>query len=459
MQQYYVPQPKRTPSPQRQGELIQFLIENQQRIDDLWKKTSQPYMPWKKFEAAYRAGYFGAYWSEQQISVEDAWYLLQVRRRFTQTQSPVRDTRNEPFSWSKLPTHERLLHDFSMQLGGSMATSTLADGAAKNQVFLRQSLIEEAIASSQLEGAATTRERAKKMFAEKRKPSSNGEWMIYNNYLTIKQIEEETSNYPLSRDVLLALHVTMTTNTDIEPDQIGRWRTDDDDIVVKRLIHSEEMIAHVPPKEAMMQVELDRLLAFANDQDADEDFLNPITKAIIIHFWFAYLHPFCDGNGRLSRSLFYWYLMRHKYWLIGLVPISTVIKKSPAQYADAYCFSEQYSNDLTYFIDYNLRKIEQALVLFTQYMERKKDKINLIDRLLPEAGLNHRQKQALHHLLGKSDDTITVTQHANFHEVSWITASQDIKALQAIGYLEATKRGQSVLYTASDRLKALLEDQ
>ncbi len=341
-----------------------------------------------------------------------------------------------------------------MQMGGNMATDRAAKGLSINhQRFLRQSFIEEAIASSQLEGAATTRERAKKMFAENRKPMSNGEWMIYNNYQTIKKVEEETSKYQLSKEILLDLHTTMTSRTDLEEEKIGRWRKNTDDIIVQRQIGHEYFVTHVPPTEDKIESELDKLIDFANDVDRQGDFIHPILKAIMLHFWFAYIHPFADGNGRLSRTLFYWYLLRQKYWLISYIPISTVIKNSPSQYADAYSFSEQYNNDLTYFIDYNIRKLQQALLMFEKHVERVKEKSQEIDRLLPDEDLNGRQKQVLHHLLGKPEDGTTVTQHAQFHEVSWLTASQDIKALKDKKYITSQKSGRSVIYYASDKLR------
>ena len=61
----------------------------------------------------------------------------------------------------------------------------------------------------------------------------------------------------------------------------------------------------------------------------------------MLHFWIGYLHPFVDGNGRIARAFFYWYLLREKYWAFGYIPLSKVIKNSPGQYGNAYVFSEQ----------------------------------------------------------------------------------------------------------------------
>lgn len=458
MEEYKVPQPKKVKSTKRESELLRLFLENNETINNIWLNTSDPYMPWEKFRVRHQQGQFKLVEKGQPISADEAWFLLAFRRQFASQTSPIIDKSGKKFTWSKLPTHEKQLHEFDMKIGGNMMSERMAAGKVKKERFLRQSLVEEAIASSQLEGAATTRDRAKKMLVENKQPKNHDEWMIYNNYQTIRKISQEVSNYDLSREVLLDLHVLMTRNA-IEADQMGRWRKDDDEIVVKRQIGAEEYIVHVPPSEDVLQQELDKLIDFANDKDGSKnEFIHPIVKAIILHFWFAYLHPFCDGNGRLARSLFYWYLIKHDYWLIEYLPISMVIKKSPAQYADSYIYSEQYQSDLNYFIDYNFRKLQQALAMFDRHVEEIREKSHLIDRFVPEKGLNERQKQVLHHLLGKPEDELTITQHANFHEVGWLTASRDIKDLMMRGYLSNEKRGKEVYYTASDKLVKMLGD-
>ena len=108
-----------------------------------------------------------------------------------------------------------------------------------------------------------------------------------------------------------------------------------------------------------------------NDNLEDPYFVHPLIKAILLHFWLGYLHPFTDGNGRFARTIFYWYLLRHKYWAVSYLPVSRVIRNAPAQYRDAYVYSEQDDRDATYFVDYNLHKIMQAKREFEDYALRK----------------------------------------------------------------------------------------
>jgi hypothetical protein len=42
-------------------------------------------------------------------------------------------------------------------------------------------------------------------------------------------------------------------------------------------------------------------------------FIHPVMRAITLHFWLAYDHPFCDGNGRTARALFYWSMLKQGY--------------------------------------------------------------------------------------------------------------------------------------------------
>jgi Fic family protein len=113
------------------------------------------------------------------------------------------------------------------------------------------------------------------------------------------------------------------------------------------------------------------LINFANDKLNSNIFIHPVVKAIIIHFWVGYLHPFCDGNGRTARALFYWYLLKNNYFGFSYIPLSKELKVSKSKYAKSYIYSEQDDLDMTYFLSYNLSKIKLALDKFKEEVKLK----------------------------------------------------------------------------------------
>ena len=86
------------------------------------------------------------------------------------------------------------------------------------------SLVEEAIASSQLEDASTTRKVASAMIRSGRKPRDRYERMIFNNYIAMKRIQEQQSE-SLTIEGLLNLHNILTEGTMDDPDASGKFST------------------------------------------------------------------------------------------------------------------------------------------------------------------------------------------------------------------------------------------
>ena len=68
-------------------------------------------------------------------------------------------------------------------------------------------------------------------------------------------------------------------------------------------------------------------------------FIHPVMRAITLHFWLAYDHPFCDGNGRTARALFYWSMLKQGYWLFEFISISSVINQAPWRGTSAHSCS------------------------------------------------------------------------------------------------------------------------
>ena len=312
--------------------------------------------------------------------------------------------------------------------------------------YVISSLMEEAIASSQLEGAVTTTKMAKRMLRENRKPKTNSEQMIVNDYVTMNRMKE-LRDQPLTVASILELHKLLTNVTLDDPAFEGRFRIDNETIVGDPL--ESEKIYHHPPSFDKIQIYMETLCEFANS-DSGENFQHPLVKAIIIHFLIGYIHPFIDGNGRLARALMYWYALKNNYWLFEYMAISKVIKESKGKYGMSYLYAETDDNAITYFVNYNLISMEKALENTRQYIRRKQDEQKDAIRLVkthPE--LNFRQAEILKDFLKRKGDPISTAEIASKFNVVRQTAKTDLVLLESLGLIEKQRIGRTTYFVYS----------
>lgn len=388
-------------------------------------------------------------WTKEQL-----WFLIKLLRRLSPSRksSQVKSVDGHHFSYQLFPWMHQLLHEFDLNLGGEIAVPSQAESIPRARLISR-GVIEEAIASSQLEGAATTRKVAKQMILERRRPRNKSEMMIMNNYNAMLHITEKLKDAKLCENAILELHAILTKDT-LDAPKVGRLRTETDSICI--VDSRTGAILHKPPPVKFVETELARLVEYANDRSPGKSFEHPVIKAITLHFWTAYLHPFVDGNGRLARGLFYWYLLKKGYWAFAYLPISGMIKKSPAQYRDAYLYTEQDDFDLTYFIDYNLRQIEQARTDFRRYLERThQEELSLSLRLRERYQMNERQMELLRYFHTNAGASTTIKTHSRLYKVTRLTAAKDLEQLEALGYLKSSRIGRERVFTAGEKLTEL----
>jgi Fic family protein len=384
------------------------------------------------------------------VSKETLWNVIKTLRQQDSIKTIIKDVENKNFTWSKLDYFEELIHNLDLHTGGELFVDSSKDKNTKQQLISR-GVLEEAIASSQLEGANTTRVVAKKLIQEGRKPSNKSEQMIVNNYISLRAIEDEYQKTEMSMDILLELHSLITKDTKDDEDESPRMRIKNETIKVVDKATGE--IYHEAPKISFVEKELEKLIRFSNNE-LGESFIHPVIKAIIIHFWIGYLHPFTDGNGRLARIVFYWYLIKNGYWAFMYLPISKMIKKSPQQYAMAYVYSEQDDNDLTYFIDYNLKKIKLALDDFKEYIDKKtKENVVMKKNVEEKYSINFRQINLLKYFYGDEEARTNISAHMSINSVSKKTAIKDLKDLENDGFLESKKMGRQLYYFGSKKIK------
>lgn len=402
------------------------------------RKAQKNYLYWDKFKF---------YPFPDTIEPHEAWAYLKVVRNGSSDVTPIISIDDEVFNYNATNTLQKKLSYIDTYCAGTLQGITYGKPteAQKNHLII-SGLSEEAIASSQLEGASTSRKVAKEMILSQRKPTTRDEQMIINNYRVMQRVQD-LKDFDLSEDILLEIQKNITEQTLDDENDSGRFRNDHDSIVVSDRLTGE--VVFVPPKEEQMKRELVRLIEYVNSEKDEEDFIHPLVEASMVHFWLAYLHPFPDGNGRTARALFYWYLLKKGYWLVQYLSISKVIKQSRKKYDNAFLYTEHDDNDLTYFLLYIAEVTEKAIDDFhTYYKEeiKKSEQLRSVADQLKK--FNSRQVALMYYLEKKPDTVIDVVTHQNKHGISLNTARADLLKLVKNGYLIHMKDGRKSIFTA-----------
>ncbi|MFL9483618.1 Fic family protein [Chitinophagaceae bacterium LWZ2-11] len=324
---------------------------------------------------------------------------------------------------------QRALHQFDMHIGGNLG-SNIGIAETDKTKFVISSIIEEAISSSQMEGANTTRRKAKEMIQKEQKPQNKSEQMIMNNFITMKHIVQH-KNDQITPENILYIHKLIANKTLNEEGDEGQFR-DNDDVHVVDHINSE--IVHIPPPRNELDKLIEDLCFFCNNES--ENFIHPIVKGCVIHFMIGWIHPFTDGNGRTARALFYWYMLKNGYWLTEFLSISRIIKDTKAQYEKAYLYSEIDGNDLSYFITYHIKTMEKAFDALKVYINRKQKEVFQAAKFMKIPNVNDRMAQILKILHDDSERVLTTKEVETRFNISNFTARSDLKMLVDLGFLE-----------------------
>ena len=381
------------------------------------------------------------------------WFAIKSARKSLFQTLPHQAKDGSPFVYGEPNVVRRLLHEIDIHGGGELKASAQVNSPTTKDTYLINSLIEEAITSSQLEGAATTRKVAKEMLRQKRAPRDRSERMIVNNFRAMEYINE-ISEEELTPSLILELHRILTEDTLDNLKAVGNYRTTDDVYVGD---NRDATIIHVPPVAAELPRRLVSICNFANASNS-KSFLHPVIRAVVLHFLLAYDHPFEDGNGRTARALFYWSMLRQGYWTMEFISISRILKNAPAKYTRSYLHTETDENDVTYFIFHQLNVIKRAIDEFFIYLKRKATEIRNLEAIVRKStklqnALNHRQLAILNRAMKSADAVFTIQSHRGAHNVTYDTARTDLLKLVALGLMRKSKSQRAFTFSAVDDLE------
>jgi len=412
-------------------------------------ESKQRYLAWEEFR--YRKVPPG-------LTTEQAWSLVRFRRAGAARPLPLLLTVDgEPFDYVLADEVLEAVDRIGRAASGEISISADVTTPSTRDRYIVSSLIEEAITSSQLEGAVTSHRVAKEMIKSGRDPRSRSERMIFNNFLAMQRVSELRGE-EITPDLVRELHRIVSEGTLDHPESAGRLQSDTDERVSVWSPTGE--LLHTPPPADELPARLERLCRFANGTD-DGPYLPPVLRAIAVHFMFGYDHYFEDGNGRTARALFYWVMLREGFWLTEFITISKLLKEAPSKYARSYLFTETDGGDLTHFFIYQLGIITRAIQGLHDYLALKAEELTSMRALVSNRHdeFNHRQLALLEHALRRSDTVYTVHSHSLSHHVSGETARKDLRDLTARGLLRQVRRGKHFAWLPIENLHDRLQDR
>jgi Fic family protein len=394
------------------------IISNLQKPDiiSIVKNINNAYLYWDKIK----------YKKTDKVTAEVLWSTVKFTRTINYKQINFAGVH---FNYYNTDYIQKSLHEFDMNIGGNMGAKGIIPEQDKER-YLVSSIMEEAISSSLIEGANTTRKKAKEMLRKETRPKNKSEQMIVNNYITINHILKH-KNEDLTPENLLHIHQLMCNKTLETSAEEGSFRDSDDIYVVN---HTNSEIVYTPPEHQKIEELINELCNFFNNDN--NDFVHPIVKGIIMHFMIGWIHPFTDGNGRTARALFYWFLLKKGYWLTEYLSISKIIQGSKNQYEKAYLYTEHDDNDLSYFITYHLQVMYKAFESLKTYIQEKQKDNLKIAYFIKIPNINERQAQILKMLNDEPEIVFSVKEIENRFTVSNYTARADLIGLVEKGYLE-----------------------
>ncbi|HCL42375.1 MAG TPA: DUF4172 domain-containing protein [Pseudomonas sp.] len=232
---------------------------------------------------------------------------------------------------------------------------------------------------------------------------------------------------------------------------VGELRGDEPMQVVSGRLDRPRVHFEAPPRPGL-EAQLERFLQWFADSRADAG-LDPLLRAGIAHFWFVTLHPFDDGNGRLTRAITDLALAQADGQAIRLYAMSASILDDRSGYYRVLEASQKGGLDITEWLQWFLATLLDSL----------RQAIARIDRLLTKArfwqhhrndGLSAEQTKVLNRMLDGGTqgfaDGISASQYQAVAKVSKATATRHLADLLEKGCIEKLPGGgRSTRYRVS----------
>ncbi len=268
----------------------------------------------------------------------------------------------------------------------------------------------------------------------------------------VEMMLDATQNYmdPLTDERLFGWHAALfpTGHSGIHKIVVGDWRDnpDTDPMVVVSGPMGRETVHYQAPASDLLADEMNAFLNWFNSALVADHVL----KAAIAHLWFATIHPFDDGNGRIARAIADVQLARSDGSSQRFYSMSAQIRKERNDYYDILEKTQKESLDITIWLEWFLNCLDRSLLAINETLAVVLKKATFWEKY-SSISFSDRQKMMLNKLLDGFDGKLTSSKWAKTAKCSSDTAVRDINDLIQKGALiKETAGGRSTHYILKD---------
>jgi len=344
------------------------------------------------------------------------------------------------FHWNQLRLAELLAAVRFRQ--GRLIGHMQALGFSLREEAMLQTLTQEVIKSSEIEGEVLDRDQVRSSLARRLGIDIAGSVPADRNVEgVVEMMLDATQKFmePLQEERLFGWQAALfpTGRSGIHKITVGAWRTGDKGPmqVVSGAI-GKEKIHYEAPEAKMVSAEMTAFLMWFNQTQA----IDPVLKAALAHLWFVTIHPFEDGNGRIARAIADMQLARADDSPQRFYSMSSQIRKERNDYYAILEKTQKGNLDVTEWLEWFLNCLDRALLATNDILANVMKKAKFWEKH-SGTNLNDRQRFIIDRLLNGIEGKMTSSKWAKMAKCSQDTATRDIQDLINKGILEKEEAG------------------
>ena len=344
----------------------------------------------------------------------------------------IHQTKDWPhFSWDKDAINAKLVN--VNKAAGFLAGRLSAIGFDAQMSAAVETLTHDILASSEIEGVVLNSDQVRSSVARRMGVHIVGD-VEPSHYVegVVEMMMDATGKYdqPLTDDRLFGWHNCLfpTGRSGMEVINVGKYRIDPMEVVSGTL--GREKVHYRAPEADAVPSEMKQFLDWFNADSTPKDYV----KSAVAHFWFVSIHPFDDGNGRISRAIADMALSQADDSSLRFFSISRQINKDKRKYNDILERCQKGGCDITLWIDWYLDCMSRAIDSAGEMLSSILDK-SIFWQTHSQVVVSDRQKSALNIYLDGYSGKLNVKNWAKQVKVSDDTAARDVKDLVEKGIL------------------------